>query len=154
VLTPGDYDLIDRAVIDEAGGWYSFYASPDNATQKYLYRVPLPGSGALERVTPQDQPDTHDYVFSPDAAWAFHTYSTLDTPPVVELVELPTRKTTGVSRPADCRRDPKGADRGGQAAPHRDEAIDGGDRQECRLRQGGEGLASRAPAKRLSYDRQ
>lgn len=96
VLTPGDYDLIDRAVIDEAGGWYYFYASPDNATQKYLYRVPLAGSGALERVTPPDQPGTHDYVFSPDAAWAFHTYSTLDTPPVVELVELPTHRVVRV----------------------------------------------------------
>ena len=96
VLTPGDYDLIDRAVIDEAGGWYYFYASPDNATQKYLYRVPLAGSGALERVTPPDQPGTHDYVFSPDAAWAFHTYSTLDTPPVVELVEVPTHRVVRV----------------------------------------------------------
>ena len=96
VLTPGDYDLIDRAVIDEAGGWYYFYASPDNATQKYLYRVPLAGSGALERVTPPDQPGTHDYVFSPDAAWAFHTYSTLDTPPVVELIEVPTHRVVRV----------------------------------------------------------
>ena len=93
LLTPGDYDIIDRAAIDEAGAWYYFYASPDNGTQKYLYRVPLNGSGTdgsgkLERITPPDQPGTHDYRFSPDAKWAFHTYSTLDSPPVVELVEL------------------------------------------------------------------
>src|SRR6056297_1973504 len=25
LLTPGDYDLIDRAAVDEAGGWYYFY---------------------------------------------------------------------------------------------------------------------------------
>jgi dipeptidyl-peptidase 4 len=88
VLTPGEYDIIDRAAIDESGSWYYFYASPHNGTQKYLYRVPLDGSGTLERITPEDQPGTHSYDFSPDAQWAFHTYSTLDSPPRVELVEL------------------------------------------------------------------
>lgn len=87
-LTPGEYDMIDRAVVDEHGGWYYFYASPDNGTQKYLYRVPLDGSGTLQRVTPGDQPGTHTYDFSPDVRWAFHTYSTLDSPPIVELVEV------------------------------------------------------------------
>lgn len=88
LLTPGDYEIIDRAVVDEAGGWFYFYASPDNGTQKYLHRVPLDGSGKLEQVTPKDQQGTHDYDFSPDAKWAFHTYSTMDSPPRVELVEL------------------------------------------------------------------
>lgn len=88
-LTPGEYDIIDRVFVDEAGGWYYFYASPDNATQRYLYRVPLDGSGSLERITPDDQPGTHDYVISPDATMAIHTYSTLNDPPVVELVRIP-----------------------------------------------------------------
>jgi dipeptidyl-peptidase-4 len=89
LLTPGEYDIIDRAVVDEIGSWYYFYASPDNGTQKYLYRVPLDGSGTLESITPKEQLGTHDYRFSPDAQWAFHTYSTLDSPPIVELIELP-----------------------------------------------------------------
>lgn len=96
VLTPGNYDLIDRAAIDEAGGWYYFYASPDNATQKHLFRVPLAGSSALERITPADQPGTHHYDISPDAKWAIHTYSALDTPPVVEVVELPSHRVLRV----------------------------------------------------------
>jgi dipeptidyl-peptidase-4 len=91
-LTPGNYDIIDRATIDEAGGWFYFYASPDDATQKYLHRVPLDGSGTLTRVTPAEQPGTHDYVFSPDARYAFHTYSTFDTPPVTTLVQLPEHR--------------------------------------------------------------
>jgi len=88
LLTPGEFDIIERAVIDEEGGWYYFYASPENATQKYLYRVGLDGSGKPERITPPDQPGTHDYDFSPDAKWAFHTVSTFDTPPIVDLIQV------------------------------------------------------------------
>ncbi len=87
-LTPGQYDIIERAVVDEKGGWFYFYASPDNATQKYLHRVRLDGSGPLEQVTPASQPGTHDYQFSPDAQWAFHTWSAFDRPPVTELVKV------------------------------------------------------------------
>jgi dipeptidyl-peptidase-4 len=96
VLTPGDYDIIERSVVDEVEGWFYFYASPDNATQKYLYRAHLDGTGEPERVTPADQPGTHDYDFSPDAKWAFHTYSTFDTPPVTELVRLPEHEVVRV----------------------------------------------------------
>ncbi|MEZ6100923.1 MAG: DPP IV N-terminal domain-containing protein [Pirellulaceae bacterium] len=93
VLTPGDYDIVDRGQVDEANGWFYFYASPENATQKFLYYVPLDGNGDLTPVSPRDQPGTHDYVFSPDVKWAFHTYSTFDTPPVTDLVELPSHRT-------------------------------------------------------------
>ncbi len=95
-LTPGPYDIIERARVDEARGWYYYYASPDNATQKYLYRVHLDGTGKPTRVTPKDQPGTHDYAFSPDATWAFHTYSTFDTAPVTELVHLPEHRVVRV----------------------------------------------------------
>ncbi|MBL7189404.1 MAG: DPP IV N-terminal domain-containing protein [Phycisphaerae bacterium] len=96
LLTPGQYDIIERAIVDEARGWFYYYASPDNATQKYLYRVRLDGTGEPKRVTPMDQPGTHDYDFSPDAKWAFHTYSTFDTPPVTELVQLPEHRVVRV----------------------------------------------------------
>jgi dipeptidyl-peptidase-4 len=96
LLTPGHYDIIERARVDEAGGWFYYYASPDNATQKYLYRSHLDGTGEPERVTPVDQPGAHDYDFSPDAKWAFHTYSTFDTPPITELVQLPEHRAVRV----------------------------------------------------------
>ena len=96
LLTPGESDIIERAVVDEARGWFYYYASPDNATQKYLYRVRLDGTGDPKRVTPMDQPGTHDYDFSPDAKWAFHTYSTFDTPPIIELVQLPEHRVLRV----------------------------------------------------------
>ncbi len=96
LLTPGANDIIERGSVDEAGGWFYYYASPENATQKYLYRVRLDGTGAPERVTPLNQPGTHDYDFSPDRKWAFHTYSTFDTPPVTELIQLPEHRVVRV----------------------------------------------------------
>lgn len=96
LLTPGEYDIIDRAVVDEKNGWYYFYASPENGTQKFLYRVPLDGSGTRERISPVDQPGTHDYRFSPDSRWAFHSFSTLDSPPRIELVELSEHRVVKV----------------------------------------------------------
>jgi len=96
LLTPGEYDIIDRGTVDENGGWFYFYASPKNGTQKYLHRVPLDGTGTMERITPADQPGTHDYDFSPDARWAIHTWSTLDEPPVADLVELPQHRVVRI----------------------------------------------------------
>jgi len=96
LLTPGQHDVIERAVVDEAGGWFYYDASPDNATQRYLYRVRLDGTGEPERITPADQPGTHHYDFSPDAKWAFHTHSTFDVPPVTELVQLPEHRAVRV----------------------------------------------------------
>ncbi len=89
VLTPGGVDVIEFVLVDEAGGWYYYYASPNNGTQRYLYRSQLDGSRTTERVTPADQPGTHYYNISPNVKWALHTYSTFDTPPVTELVRLP-----------------------------------------------------------------
>ena len=95
-LTPGKYDITDRVCVDEIGGWYYFLASPDNATQRYLYRVGLDGSGKLERVTPEDQPGTHEYDVSTNAKYAIHTWSSLNSPPVIDLVELPSHKSVRV----------------------------------------------------------
>jgi dipeptidyl-peptidase-4 len=92
LLTPGASEIIARGPIDEKAGWYYYFASPENATQRYLFRIRLDGSGKPERITPSDQPGTHNYDFSPDAKWAFHTYSTFDTPPVTDLVRLSDHK--------------------------------------------------------------
>jgi len=88
-ITPAETDIIERGPIDEKNGWFYYYASPTNATQRYLYRARLDGSGTAERVTPPNQPGSHRYRFSPDCRWAFHTYSTFDKPPVTDLVQLP-----------------------------------------------------------------
>ena len=105
VLTPGEYDVIDRGVIDESNGLFYFYASPENGTQRYLYSVPLDGSGVKALVSPMNQPGTHQYQFAPNARSAVHTYSTLDSPPVVELVELPSHNVIKVLEENSALRD-------------------------------------------------
>ena len=90
LLTPGEYDVIDVLRIDQEHGWAYYVASPENPTQRYLYRVRLDGSGEFEQVTPKDQKGTHRYKLSPDSKWAIHTYSSADEPPVVDLVRLPS----------------------------------------------------------------
>ena len=96
LLTPGEFDVISVEGIDEQGGWVYYIASPDNPTQRYLYRSPLDGSGRVERLTPTDQPGTHSYRISPDSKWAFHTYSRFGVPPVIELIRLPEHSTVRV----------------------------------------------------------
>lgn len=96
LLTPGDYDVISIAGIEERAGWVYFSASPDNPAQRYLYRVGLDGQGQAERLSPWDQPGTHEYQLSPQGKWAFHTYSTFDTPPVISLINLPEHKPVQV----------------------------------------------------------
>jgi len=90
-LTKGPFDVVEIEAIDEKGRWLYFLASPDNPTQRYLYRVSLKG-GAIERVTPSDLPGTNTYSISPDAQWAIHSYSTFTRPPVTNLIRLPDHK--------------------------------------------------------------
>jgi dipeptidyl-peptidase-4 len=93
LITVGNYDVMDISSIDEQSGYIYFFASPENATQKYLYRTKLDGKGTAERVTPANQPGTHDYDVSPTGAFAFHSFSNYYTQPVSEWVSLPDHKT-------------------------------------------------------------
>lgn len=92
LLTPGNYDVISLVRIDEPGGHLYFIASPDNATQAYLYRSRLDGRGTAERLTPAGQPGSHDYEISPDGNYAFHSFSNHYTRPLTEWISLPGHK--------------------------------------------------------------
>ncbi|MCX6925528.1 MAG: S9 family peptidase, partial [Verrucomicrobia bacterium] len=96
LLTPGAFDVISVVGVDEARGSVYFIASPDNPTQRYLYRAPLDGRGTLTLVSPKDQPGSHAYDMAKDCRWAFHAYSRFDRPPVIELVSLPDHKVIRV----------------------------------------------------------
>ena len=93
LVTRFEADVTDLVAVDELGGWLYFLASPGNATQRYLYRSKLDGSSAPVRVTPKEQPGTHGYDAAPNATRAFHTYSRIDQPPAVDVVELATHRS-------------------------------------------------------------
>jgi dipeptidyl-peptidase-4 len=92
LVTPGEFDVISLEQVDEAGGWLYYIASPASATERYLYRSRLDGTGRPERLSPVGQPGIHSYVISPGGAWAFHTYSSFGRPPITDLVRLPDHK--------------------------------------------------------------
>lgn len=96
LLTPGDFDIVSIQSIDDKNGWVYYIASPENPTQRYLFRSPLSGEGSSERLSPLDQPGTHAYQLSPGSNWAFHTYQTFEMPPIIFLVELPEHKLVRV----------------------------------------------------------
>lgn len=93
LLTHGSWDVIKEVAVDNRNGWLYYIASPANATQRYLYRVRLDGSGSPVRITSADEPGTHSYDISPNGEWAFHTYSTADRPPVTDLIRLPSDRS-------------------------------------------------------------
>ncbi|MDH4131277.1 MAG: S9 family peptidase [Gemmatimonadota bacterium] len=92
LLTPGEFDLEQVVAVDTAGGWLYFTASPDNPTQRYLFRASLAGGAAPERVTPAGQEGTHRYQAAPGGRYAMHTVSSFTTPAVVSLIRLPSHE--------------------------------------------------------------
>ncbi len=96
LVTPGSFDVIEILGVDPAEEWLYYIASPENATQHYLYRTRLDGTGTPARISPASEPGSHSYDISPDFHYAFHNFSTFDTPPVTELVRLPDHAVTRV----------------------------------------------------------
>jgi dipeptidyl-peptidase-4 len=89
LVTHGAYDVLDLLGVDEKGGWLYFIASPDQPSQRYLFRARLDGKGAPERLSPRNESGTHVYDRAPNFRYAFETYSSFGKPPVIRLVRLP-----------------------------------------------------------------
>lgn len=101
LVTKGSYDVIQISLIDEKNNLLYFMASPENATQSYLYRCPLDGSGPAERLTPASQPGTHEYELSPNGKFASNMFSNYYTAPQQEWITLPDHQALNGSRPAN-----------------------------------------------------
>lgn len=94
-LTNDNFDVMELLGIRaQADGEPLAYiiSSPDSATERFLYSVGVE-SGKVTRVTPADSTGVHTYTLSDDGQFAIHNYSTTASPPVTELVELPSHKT-------------------------------------------------------------
>ncbi|HXM39342.1 MAG TPA: S9 family peptidase [Gemmatimonadales bacterium] len=91
-LTSGAFDVLGVQRVDTVGGWVYYTASPDNPTQRYLYRVSLTKRGAPQRITPVGDPGVHGYNVSPGGRFAVHTYSRFGVPPTTTLVTVPEHR--------------------------------------------------------------
>jgi dipeptidyl-peptidase-4 len=92
LISHGNFDVMDITAVDETGNYVYYMASPDNATQNYLYRSRLDGKGNAERMSPAGQTGTHDYEISPGAVYAKHGFSNHYTEPVKEWITLKDHK--------------------------------------------------------------
>ena len=95
-ITKGNFDVVNINNIDAKGGYVYYIASPDNFTQRYLYRSKINGKGTAQRITPVSQDGQSKYQISSDAKWAIQTFENTTTPSVFSLVSLPAHKTVRV----------------------------------------------------------
>lgn len=97
-VTHGNYDVINLLHFNEKENSLYFHASPDNATQKYLFKAKLDGKGTAERITPADLPGTHSYVISPSGKYGMHQFSNSYTRPASEWISLPKHQPLDASQ--------------------------------------------------------
>ena len=102
-LTTGLYDIEEIKCIDEANNLIYFTASPYNSTQLYLYKLNIEKPTLLNKIfngkniTKEEfdpvfangRDGIHAYQISPNGKFAFHTYSSHNTPRVQEWLRLP-----------------------------------------------------------------
>jgi dipeptidyl-peptidase-4 len=92
LITKGNFDVVNINCIDPVGGYVYYIASPENYTQRYLYRSRLEGNGEAERMSPMNMPGQHSYQISADAKYAIHNFVNATTPPRISLIDVSTHK--------------------------------------------------------------
>ena len=92
LITKGNFDVMEIRLVDEKNNLLYYLASPVNATQQYLYKTKLDGTGKSEMVSPAALQGTHGYNLSNNGKYAMHRFSNAFTKPVNELIILPQHK--------------------------------------------------------------
>ena len=91
-ITKGDFDVINEVEYDEKRGYIYFTATPDNATERYLFRTRVMGKGEVENITkmchPNPEAGQYSYSFSPNLDYALETWSSANHVPVYNLVRM------------------------------------------------------------------
>jgi len=92
LVTKGNYDVVKPLAYDEKNESVYFIASPENPTERYLYKTSAKGDGKLIRVTPDILEGSHNYQISTKTKYAFHSFSNYFTRPMQAIVSLPNHK--------------------------------------------------------------
>ncbi len=92
LVTKGNWDFTDITYVDHKKGFVYFMASPDNATQEYLYRTRIDGKGNAELVSQPSLKGTHSYSFSPNGKYAVHSFSNSFIRPSREFITVANLK--------------------------------------------------------------
>ena len=90
LVTKGNYDVVRPLAYDEQNKAVYFIASPENPTERYLYKTSVKGNGKLQRVTPLNLEGSHNYQISTKAKYAFHSFSNYYTKPMQAVISLPS----------------------------------------------------------------
>lgn len=105
LVTKGNYDIVTFEYFDQKSGYVYFIASPENATQRYLYRTSLKKPDRLELVSPASLTGTHSYSISPNGRYASHSFSNHFTRPSSEFITLPDHKSLNEKKSIAARQD-------------------------------------------------
>lgn len=89
LITSGNYDVININRVDADNNIIYFTASPERATEKYLYSVSATEKAKIKLLSPTAQKGTHSYTISPNGLYAKHNFSSIDSLPFTEWVSLP-----------------------------------------------------------------
>lgn len=87
LLTPGDYDVAAFYAATDKEVYFS--ASPENPTQRYLYKASLKGKGKAKRVTPDTFNGANTYQIFPNGRFAIHHHTDVESPKTTRLINLP-----------------------------------------------------------------
>ena len=90
-VTSGEFDVIELLHVDQEERLAYFIASPDDATQRFLFSASLDGNDQ-KRITPASFKGNNDYRISPDGKWAIHLHSHADQPTQTRLIALPDHR--------------------------------------------------------------
>ena len=91
LITKDAFDVIKPEFFDVQNKQIYFLASPNNATQKYLYKVSMKG-GKAQKVTPEIYTGSNDYKISPNGKIAMFTNDNINALSIGSVVSLPEHK--------------------------------------------------------------
>ena len=97
-ITMNGVDIINQVGLDKKNGYVYYLASPENPTERYLYRTRLFGKDKSEMELLSDKSiiGHNTYNMSSNCKWAIHNFSNATTPTQINMISLPKNKIVRV----------------------------------------------------------